>query len=93
VSDPAFGTDLQGTMQKVRKASDDVDTVARQMNQILSEKRPLWKMLTGTPGKLKVEVQPQTPAPTVKGEKLAPVEKLTPTGEKLADPKEVPVTK
>jgi len=71
VNQPGFATDMRATMTKVQKASDDVDTVARQLHQVLDQKHPLWKMMTSSPGKLKVmpAVPVVVPAP-VKNEQL-----------------------
>ncbi len=58
ISDKGFKTDLQETVVKVKTAATNVDTVARQMNQVLNSRRPLWKMMTGSPGRLKEEKKP-----------------------------------
>ncbi len=91
VSDPKFGLDLKGTIQKVKQASEDVSTVSRQLDSVLVEKHVLWKGLTGRFKKVgpddaakgeKIEIMPQKPAPALKE-----------TNEKLADPQMIPVTK
>lgn len=82
VNQPGFTADVRSTLAQVKKSAQDLQIVSRQINQILNQKRPLFKMLTGSPGKLKkdgvivpdVEV---TPVP-VQEEK---------SNEKLADPK------
>ena len=53
MSEPEFKSDLRRTIKKVEDAATGVDTVSKQMNQVLNEKRPLWKLLTGTPGRIK----------------------------------------
>lgn len=53
MSEPEFKSDLRRTIRKVEDAATGVDTVSKQMHQVLNEKRPLWKMLTGSPGRIK----------------------------------------
>lgn len=55
VQAPTFGADLKVAVDRVKTAATDTDHVARQLRQVLDEKHPLWKMLTGRPGYLKPE--------------------------------------
>jgi hypothetical protein len=40
-------------MASVKKAASDVDTVAKQLNQVLNKKSPLFHMMFGAPGRIK----------------------------------------
>ena len=40
-------------MQSVKKTSNDVDTVAKQLNQVLNKRNPLFHMMFGRPGYVK----------------------------------------
>ncbi len=53
VTDTTFGADATSTMASVKKAAANVDTVAKQLNQVLNKKRPLFSLMFGQPGKLK----------------------------------------
>ncbi len=57
VSKPAFGADLKSTLAKTQSAVDHMDLVARQMNQILDKKHPLWHLMVGRPGHIKVQTK------------------------------------
>lgn len=50
VSQPSFGTDLKHTLATTRNAIEDVDTVARQLQNILDKRHPLLHMIFGRPG-------------------------------------------
>lgn len=53
VSSTTFGTDATSTMASVKKAAADVDVVAKQLNQVLNKKSPLFHMMFGAPGRIK----------------------------------------
>ncbi|HEY9774519.1 MAG TPA: MlaD family protein [Planktothrix sp.] len=53
VSEPTFGPDLKHAVDNVNIAAKDMDMVAKQMNHVLNEKRPLWKLMFGRPGYVK----------------------------------------
>ncbi len=53
VSGNSFGTDVSATMVSVKKTAADVDTVAKQLNQVLNKKNPLFHMMFGRPGYIK----------------------------------------
>lgn len=53
VNQPNFATDVSATMQSVKKTSNDVDTVAKQLNQVLNKRNPLFHMMFGRPGYVK----------------------------------------
>jgi phospholipid/cholesterol/gamma-HCH transport system substrate-binding protein len=55
VNDPQFGSEMKSTMAEAHSALARLDTVGRQLNQILSKRAPLIQMLVGRPGKLKDE--------------------------------------
>lgn len=50
VSQPAFGTDLKQTLHNTRDAIQDLDVVAKQMQNILDKKHPLLHLIFGRPG-------------------------------------------
>lgn len=54
LDDPSFKADLTQTMHKVRTAATEVDTAAQQVKQILGKRAPLFQMMFGRPGKIKV---------------------------------------
>lgn len=53
LNDPT--SDVQGMLKQTRAAVEHVDLAARQMNQILDKRNPLFHMLIGRPGRIKTE--------------------------------------
>ncbi|MBX9879758.1 MAG: MlaD family protein [Candidatus Obscuribacterales bacterium] len=52
MKDANFKSDLTQTMAKMKSAANNVDIAARQLNQILGKRAPLFHMMIGRPGKL-----------------------------------------
>lgn len=46
------GTDLKSTLQSAKSAINNLDTVGKQLNQILDKRYPLFHMMFGRPGKV-----------------------------------------
>ncbi|MCC6978319.1 MAG: MCE family protein [Candidatus Melainabacteria bacterium] len=57
VNSPEFGGNLKDTLAKTHEAIDNVNTVTKQVNQILNKRSPLLHMLFGRPGKLSVQAK------------------------------------
>lgn len=53
LSDPSFKNDAVSTMGKVRTAANNVDTAAKQLQNILGKRFPLFHMMLGKPGDIK----------------------------------------
>lgn len=53
LSRPGFGTDIKETLATTREAIGHLDTVARQLNQILDKRAPIMHLMFGRPGQLK----------------------------------------
>jgi|GEM_PF-930397 ABC-type transport system involved in resistance to organic solvents, periplasmic component len=47
---PTFGVELKNTLVETRQAVHHVDLAARQLNQILGKRAPLFHMMVGRPG-------------------------------------------
>ncbi len=55
ISDPGFKVDIKQTMGKVKTAAGEIDVAARQLQQILGKRAPLFHMMFGKPGELREE--------------------------------------
>ncbi len=53
LSRPGFGSDIKETLATTREAIGHLDTVARQLNQILDKRAPIMHLMFGRPGQLK----------------------------------------
>lgn len=70
LSRPGFGSDIKETLASTREAIGHLDTVARQLNQILDKRAPIMHLMFGRPGQLK---SPKTKDAKAKDKKtLAP---------------------
>ncbi len=52
MKDANFKSDLTQTMAKMKSAAGNVDLAARQLNQILGKRAPLFHMMIGRPGRI-----------------------------------------
>ncbi|MBX9770066.1 MAG: MlaD family protein [Candidatus Obscuribacterales bacterium] len=52
MKDANFKSDLTQTMSKMKSAAGNVDLAARQLNQILGKRAPLFHMMLGRPGRI-----------------------------------------
>lgn len=78
VTETNFGNDATSTMASVKKAANNVDTVAKQLNQVLNKRSPLFQMMFGTPGRLKEKKVKEEKTETKGGEtKKTTIEKTT----------------
>lgn len=59
MKDANFKSDLTQTMTKMRSAASNVDLAARQLNQILGKRAPLFHMMIGRPGRIPPDEIPQ----------------------------------
>ncbi len=91
VTDTTFGADATSTMASVKKAAANVDIVARQLNQVLDKKRPLFSLMFGRPGKLKEKTVKEEKTKNKDGSetKKTTVETTT-TESPTAKPSEIP---
>lgn len=79
LSRPGFGSDIKETLATTREAIGHLDTVARQLNQILDKRAPIMHLMFGRPGQLK--------SPTTKDAKAKDKKSLAP------EPEPAPVAK
>ena len=79
LSRPGFGSDIKETLATTREAIGHLDTVARQLNQILDKRAPIMHLMFGRPGQLK--------SPTTKEAKAKDKKSLAP------EPEPAPVAK
>jgi ABC-type transporter Mla subunit MlaD len=61
LQNPDSGSDIRATLKSTRSTLGDIDTAARQLQQILDQKHPLIHMFLGRPGHIKVEEIDQSP--------------------------------
>ncbi|MBA4079288.1 MAG: hypothetical protein C0508_29940, partial [Cyanobacteria bacterium PR.023] len=73
LSRPGFGSDIKETLATTREAIGHLDTVARQLNQILDKRAPIMHLMFGRPGQLK--------SPTTKDAKAKDKKSLAPEPE------------
>lgn len=83
LSRPGFGSDIKETLATTREAIGHLDTVARQLNQILDKRAPIMHLMFGRPGQLK--------SPTTKDAKAKDNKSLAPKSEpKPVEPEPAP---
>ena len=82
LSRPGFGSDIKETLATTREAIGHLDTVARQLNQILDKRAPIMHLMFGRPGQLK--------SPTTKDAKAKDKKSLAPEPEPAPVAKEEP---
>jgi ABC-type transporter Mla subunit MlaD len=70
LSRPGFGSDIKESLATTREAIGHLDTVARQLNQILDKRAPIMHLMFGRPGQLK--------SPTTKDAKAKDKKSLAP---------------
>lgn len=58
---PDFQSDLRETIVKVKTTAGNVDSAARQLQQVLNKRAPLLQMMFGRPGRLKEVPKAETP--------------------------------
>lgn len=92
VSEPEFKTDLRKTIKKVESAAGNVDIAAQQMHQVLGQKRPLWKMMFGQPGKMKETKTTKTETKGPDGKKETKTETTKTTTEAPPTDSKAPAT-
>jgi len=79
VTETNFGNDATSTMASVKKAANNVDTVAKQLNQVLNKRSPLFQMMFGTPGRLKEKKVKEEKVETKNGETKKTTKETTTT--------------
>jgi hypothetical protein len=78
-------------MASVKKAANHVDTVAKQLNQVLNKRSPLFHLMFGSPGKIKETKVKEEKTETKGGEtKKTTIEKTTTEAPKAEPVPEAP---
>ena len=72
LSRPGFGSDIKETLATTREAIGHLDTVARQLNQILDKRAPIMHLMFGRPGQLKSPTTKDAKAKAKDNKSLAP---------------------
>lgn len=91
VTETNFGNDATSTMASVKKAANHVDTVAKQLNQVLNKRSPLFHLMFGSPGKIKETKVKEEKTETKGGEtKKTTIEKTTTEAPKAEPVPEAP---